>query len=159
MQCLRVCSLGSQQNGQQDTILLLRCSMLCYCAATEQHVVAAYPATPSSYDRLHRTAEGRHARIMTSCLHDGRFESLGSSSKRSSLPSGSCRDVRRIALTLNASEPSGWTPLLYAARHGWSNIAQQLLAATAHIPVNNARLQSSGNTGRSSNTTAYRPVV
>jgi ankyrin repeat protein len=41
------------------------------------------------------------------------------------------------------TDPTGWTPLLYAARNGWQDVAEACLAA-GQSP-NSARLQSSGN--------------
>lgn len=58
----------------------------------------------------------------------------------------------KIALTLSASEPSGWTALLYAARNGWAELAQQLLAAAPSLAnPSHAKLASSGNTGEQEN--------
>lgn len=60
----------------------------------------------------------------------------------------------KLQLALSASEPSGWTALLYAARNGWSGLAEQLLAALPALATSNAKLSSSGNTGESYCTTA-----
>jgi ankyrin repeat protein len=60
----------------------------------------------------------------------------------------SSTEKTKIHLTLSACEPSGWTALLYAARNGWAELAQQLLAAAPSLATpSNAKLSSSGNTG------------
>jgi ankyrin repeat protein len=60
----------------------------------------------------------------------------------------SSTEKTKAHLALSASEPSGWTALLYAARNGWAELAQQLLAAMPSLAsASNAKLSSSGNTG------------
>jgi ankyrin repeat protein len=60
----------------------------------------------------------------------------------------SSAETTKIQLILSASEPSGWTALLYAARNGWAELAQQLLAAAPSLATpSSAKLSSSGNTG------------
>lgn len=50
-------------------------------------------------------------------------------------------------LAFTAQDPAGWTPLLYAARSGWSDVAQHCLDAAGTSSPNTMRLSSSGNTG------------
>lgn len=57
-------------------------------------------------------------------------------------------DTSAKALAFNAADPSGWNPLLYAARSGWSDIVEQCIAAQNSSSPLAARLTSSGNTGR-----------
>jgi hypothetical protein len=51
------------------------------------------------------------------------------------------------AVHFQATDASGWTPLLYAARNGWPDVVEQCLAAGQNSNPHTARLQSSGNTG------------
>lgn len=73
-------------------------------------------------------------------------------------PAASPAERTRISLALNASEASGWSPLLYAARNAWSDIVKSLLEFNTLLDTH-AKLNSSGNTGKGARTHSRPPIA